>query len=374
MITPVIDNHVAYAAQKEDKKQQVKGNTAVKVIASENGDFENPLITNSRLWDLFDDSQVPGWKTTATDHQIELEKNGVKPDKKQFYAQSGEQWAELNAVEESALYQDIPTTPGIKVRWQVYHMGRLGTDTAVVEFGAPGKTMVQQAEMIDGNTEWGLYKGEYTIPKGQTMTRFQFRSISATGGDKARGNYLDNIQFATQPVLDVRGTFNEPSVKVKNNANYTIQAKNVGGMPAANNTFSVKIPAELNYTPGSLFSTNTTISNEQYDAVTRTLTFTTGTIKKDATVAIQIPLTGVQITPAATPDTTVTYNDENFNKDRYTVEGMDSSIEVKSNEMPTISGEKETVLQPNATFDPMGTMGAQDKEDGNLTTQIKVIQ
>ncbi|EUJ47030.1 immunoglobulin-like domain-containing protein [Listeria fleischmannii] len=145
-------------------------------------------------------------------------------------------------------------------------------------------------------------------------------------------------------------------------------------MPAANNTFSVKIPAELTYTPDSLSSGNTMISNEQYNAATRTLTFTTDAIKKDATVAIQIPLTGAQITTAATPDTTVTYNDENFNEDHYTADGTDQAITVTSNEVPVLTGEKETTLQPNALFDPMSTMTAEDKEDGNLTGAIKVLE
>lgn len=188
--------------------------------------------------------------------------------------------AELNAYEVSALYQDIPTTPGEKVRWQVYHRGRYGMDTAVVEFGAPGNVMIQQAEMVDGNEAWGLYTGSYTIPIGQTNTRFQFRSVSAAGGNEAIGNLLDNIQFATQSILDVTGTFSAPSTKMQKSVNYTVRAANMGGMPAANNTFSVKIPVELTYTPGTLSSANTVVTGENYDATTRTLTFQTGTIKK----------------------------------------------------------------------------------------------
>ncbi|MBC1908134.1 DUF5011 domain-containing protein, partial [Listeria booriae] len=41
-------------------------------------------------------------------------------------------------------------------------------------------------------------------------------------------------------------------------------------------------------------------------------------------------------------------------------------------EAPTITGESETVLNPNAMFDPMSTMKATDKEDGDITQNIQV--
>ncbi|WP_187120658.1 LPXTG cell wall anchor domain-containing protein, partial [Listeria immobilis] len=146
-----------------------------------------------------------------------------------------------------------------------------------------------------------------------------------------------------------------------------------GGMPAANNHFSVQIPNELTYTPGTLSSSDTTITEENYDEATRTLTFTTDSIKKDASVQITIPLTGQIETSAATPDTTITYNDENFDEETSTLEATDSSVEITSNEVPTITGETTTTLQPGDTFDPTSTMTASDKEDGDITSNIQVI-
>ncbi|WP_159101530.1 immunoglobulin-like domain-containing protein, partial [Listeria riparia] len=339
------------------------------VIALVNGDFENPVVTTKSHWKTFDANSVPGWRTTASDNLIEIQENGLPKSSPSI---SGNQWAELNAYEVSALYQDIPTTPGVKVRWQVYHKGRYGVDTAVVEFGAPDGPMAQQAEMVDNKGTWGLYTGEYTIPEGQTTTRFQFRSVSAAGGDPAAGNLLDNVQFATQSVLDIEGSFAQASTKVRQGADYTLHVTNVGGMPAANNTISVQIPTALNYTAGSLSSANTTISNENYDATTRTLTFKIDVLKKDATADITIPMTGTAVTNAATPSTSATYNDQNF-ADTYTAEATDDAIAVTSNELPVITGEAQTVVQPNTTFDPMLTMAATDKEDGDLTTRIVVV-
>ncbi|MBC2002158.1 DUF5011 domain-containing protein [Listeria booriae] len=345
----------------------IQANSAV--IALENGDFENPVVTTKSHWNTFNAKSVPGWNTTASDNLIEFQENGRKGN---IPAISGTQWAELNAYEVSALYQDIPTMPGVKVRWQVYHKGRSGVDTAVVEFGAPNEQMVQQAEMADGSKKWELYTGEYTIPEGQTTTRFQFRSVSAAGGDPAAGNLLDNIQFATQSVLDIEGSFAKDSTKVKQGADYTLHVSNVGGMPADNNTISVQIPAELNYTAGSLSSANTTISNETYDATTRTLTFKIDILKKDATADITIPMTGTTVTDAATPSTSATYNDQNFS-DTYTAEATDDTIVVTSDEPPVITGEATTKLNPNSQFDPMSTVEAKDKEDGDITAKVKIV-
>ncbi|MBC2284280.1 DUF5011 domain-containing protein, partial [Listeria booriae] len=338
-------------------------------IALENGDFENPVVTTKSHWNTFNAKSVPGWNTTASDNLIEIQENGRKGN---IQAISGTQWAELNAYEVSALYQDIPTTPGVKVRWQVYHRGRSGIDTAVVEFGAPNEQMAQQAEMIDGSKKWGLYTGEYTIPEGQTTTRFQFRSVSAAGGDPAAGNLLDNIQFATQSVLNIEGSFAKDGTKVKQGADYTLHVSNVGGMPADNNTISVRIPEALHYTAGSLSSASTTISNENYDAATRTLTFKIDLLKKDATADITIPMTGTTVTDAVKPSTSATYNDQNFS-DTYMAEATDDEIAVTSDEPPVITGEATTKLNPNSQFDPMNTIEATDKEDGDLTAKVKII-
>ncbi|MBC1486701.1 DUF5011 domain-containing protein [Listeria seeligeri] len=352
--------------------QSAETNSAI--ISLENGDFETPTVSSKRTYQLFAATNVLGWQTTDSSNKIEVQKNGfVDASSKQVtYAQSGKQWAELNAYENSALYQDIPTTPGTKVHWQVYHKGRAGTDVALVEFGAPGTTLIEQTQMEDGNTDWGLYKGTYTIPAGQTTTRFQFRAVSSAGGDPGLGNYLDNVEFATASNLQVEGTFSNSGIKVHDDVDYQIKATNIGGMPAANNTFSVQIPTELSLTPESISSSDTSITNESYNEATHTLTFTTGSIKKDTSININIPLTGEKETTATTPKTTVTYNDENFEDEPVTAKATDSSIKISSNEAPTISGETSTILQPNDTFDPMSSITATDKEDGDLTSQVKV--
>ncbi|MBC6179060.1 DUF5011 domain-containing protein, partial [Listeria welshimeri] len=41
-------------------------------------------------------------------------------------------------------------------------------------------------------------------------------------------------------------------------------------------------------------------------------------------------------------------------------------------EAPTIAGDKQTAINPNSTFDPMSTMTAKDREDGDITGDIQV--
>ncbi|MER5295586.1 hypothetical protein ABT382_26460, partial [Streptomyces pharetrae] len=81
-------------------------------VALRNGGFEEPTVSGVEI--LPDASQpqapkhVPGWLTTATDHRIELWRSGFNG----VPAAEGSQFAELNANQESTLYQDLRTTPG----------------------------------------------------------------------------------------------------------------------------------------------------------------------------------------------------------------------------------------------------------------------
>jgi hypothetical protein len=159
-----------------------------------NGSFEQPALAGSHEF-LPDASQkkpnsVPGWLTTATDHQIEIWKSGYGG----VPADGGQQFAELNANQVSTLYQDVSTTPGMTLRWRLAHRGREGDDTMALKIGPPG-ALVEQRRMTDGNTAWGHYEGIYKVPEGQITTRFAFESISAAGGSKSIGNFLDSISF-----------------------------------------------------------------------------------------------------------------------------------------------------------------------------------
>ncbi|MFE2930027.1 hypothetical protein [Streptomyces sp. NPDC059221] len=217
-----------------------------------NGSFEQPVVSGVEI--LPDSSQtqapkrVPGWLTTATDHRIELWRTGFNG----VPAADGTQFAELNANQVSTLYQDLPTTPGTKLYWRLYHRGRQGDDTMALDIGAPGAT-VQQRRFTDGTTAWGHYTGTYTVPAGQTLTRFAFRSVSAAGGNQSIGNFLDGIFFGTAPYVVLTKTAAPTGpLEVGDVITYRVNARNEGGGAAENLVLTDVVPQGTTYVPGSL--------------------------------------------------------------------------------------------------------------------------
>lgn len=165
------------------------------LIELKNGSFEKPLISGANRGQTFAEGTPDlEWRTTATDHNIELQNitsYGPAPD--------GQQWAELNANKPGALYQDIQTKPGTIVHWSVYHRGRDGEDIAKVKFGVPNGKMEEIQTMKTGKN-WKEYSGVYKIPDGQTVTRFQFEAVSTSSGDNSMGNLLDHVVFTNEQI------------------------------------------------------------------------------------------------------------------------------------------------------------------------------
>ncbi|MDN3128795.1 BspA family leucine-rich repeat surface protein [Enterococcus faecalis] len=159
-----------------------------------NGSFEDPVISSPNLsplgyyWQGY--TSIPGWKTTGS--HIELQKAG--PNFK-IPAVDGNQWAEINYDRNAALYQDIKTTPGDTLYWEVYHRGTDGTDTAAVEIGKPDGQLVEEQQMKTEKTAWKKYSGFYTVPEGQTTTRFQIRTLAVGSAYPSYGNSLDHVVF-----------------------------------------------------------------------------------------------------------------------------------------------------------------------------------
>ena len=187
------------------------------------------------------------WKTTATDNKIEL----ISADPNKYDGRSTHQWmsqcwhgmsaaaagmqyAELNANYESSLYQDVLTTPGASMNWQVAHTARVRSgdtwwrgkqDTMYVVIMAADQAaeLAKSQEQLkqvaadlfnsDGSTQypgaraykfssnrhkWETRSGEYVVPEGQYYTRFFFVSASSASGDMSVGNQIDNIWFSTE--------------------------------------------------------------------------------------------------------------------------------------------------------------------------------
>jgi hypothetical protein len=156
-----------------------------------NAGFEEGYILTNATYKIFDATLLPHWDTTAPDNQVELWSTGFQG----VPADTGVQFAELNANLVASLYQDVITIPGTTLTWNVAHRGRSGTDEATVSIGTANNLSVVKT-MSDGNSAWGHYSGTYVVPDGQTLTRFSFDSISASGGSVSIGNFIDSFTIS----------------------------------------------------------------------------------------------------------------------------------------------------------------------------------
>ncbi|MPQ99985.1 DUF11 domain-containing protein [Modestobacter sp. I12A-02628] len=253
-------------------------------VALRTGGFELPVLKDNS-YSFVPEAQVPGWSTTASDKRIEIWRapfQGVP-------AASGSQFAELNATQTSTLFQDVATTPGQSLRWELQHRGRAGTDVMAVHIAAPTAALAptnQQGPLIsDGKNAWGTYSGLYTVPSGQTTTRFSFKAVSTATGDPTVGNFLDSISFGTGACLMSTTTVTTRSGAAGANVGeiltYSVATANGGGNPAKNTVVVDTLPAGVEFVPGSIRAITASATQArtdaagddqgEYDAATRTV-------------------------------------------------------------------------------------------------------
>ena len=131
--------------------------------AIKNGSFEQPAFDDkpSPQWPA---NQVPDWHTTASDQKIEFgstRKDGTVPHivGKPNLQDSGCQFAELNADEESTLYQYATTVGGNVYEWGLSHRGRSGIDRMALIIGPnqdidPAKSSKNGKDQFMRMTDW----------------------------------------------------------------------------------------------------------------------------------------------------------------------------------------------------------------------------
>ncbi|MCO7186442.1 hypothetical protein NH341_13545, partial [Tenacibaculum sp. XPcli2-G] len=156
----------------------------------QNGSFERPAETTTRFR-FYNEDDIPGWDSTASDNQIELWHNGFNG----VTAYEGNSFAELNANRVSSLYQEYCTQPGDIITWSVAHRGRSGLDRATVKIGGDLATAGVVETMETNNTAWKVYTGSYTVPVGQSTTIIAFDALSTAGGNNTVGNFIDDVQI-----------------------------------------------------------------------------------------------------------------------------------------------------------------------------------
>lgn len=222
-------------------------------VALQNGGFEAPVIPNASV-SMTPQAQVPGWSTTDSLGQVELWSSGFNG----VQAAAGRQFAELNANSASRLFQDVATTPGQTLSWSLKHRGRTGTDVMRVVIGTPTGTLIQNGpNLSDGTGAWGTHTGTYTVPAGQTVTRFGFEAVSSAGGNASVGNFLDDITFGTGPCLITTKSVTNltrggTTAEVGDTLRYTVTTNNGGGNPALQSVSSDVLASGIDFVPGSI--------------------------------------------------------------------------------------------------------------------------
>ena len=234
----------------------------------QNGSFETPSVAkyhqNTNNWQFSNENykRLDGvWQTTGTHDadtrwsdsegaDIEIvtttSETSLKRqnDRDQRYnwhgdeiAADGNQFAELNCAAAGALYQDVLTTPGEVLNYQVAHRARgsNGNDSSAVENDTMyvvamssdlAKNITTQAQVLDvvnnkekypgamvatytdGDRSWTTHQGTYTVASNQYSTRFFFVAGSTASNIDTVGNFIDNVRFTRDRLTPVAGTAN----------------------------------------------------------------------------------------------------------------------------------------------------------------------
>lgn len=143
-------------------------------IAAVSGKLKNGSFEEGQTWEgnykTQSQSAIPSWNTTASDGQIELFRENttiyipsvtLKPSDDTYAA-------ELNANEESTLYQNVETTPSSIYEWGLDHGARNGTDTMALVIGPkqavdPSKPSKTGRDQLMQMVDWLIEKGKTSV-------------------------------------------------------------------------------------------------------------------------------------------------------------------------------------------------------------------
>lgn len=236
----------------------------------QNGSFETPSVTKlhsgTNNWQFSNENYkaLGGvWQTTGTANASEYSdsegadieivttasdntSDNTSDNKKKLdgysrhgdeIAADGNQFAELNCETAGALYQDVLTTPGEVLNYQVAHRARgtNGDDTSAEEKDtmyvvAMSSEMAQnittQAQVLDvvnnkenypgamvatytdGDRSWTTHQGTYTVASNQYSTRIFFVAGNTASNKLTVGNFIDNVRFTRDRLTPAAGTAN----------------------------------------------------------------------------------------------------------------------------------------------------------------------
>ncbi|MBO4991563.1 MAG: hypothetical protein J6E42_05360 [Firmicutes bacterium] len=141
-------------------------------------------------------SLIPYWNTTATDERIELfmANSDYYISNVTLTPKEGSYAAELNADEESTLYQNVNTLPSSVYEWGLDHGARNGTDTIALIIGPqqsidPSKPSRNGRDQLMQMVDWLIEHGKTSVKTSAGLGE-QLTVYSKQFG--ASGTFQDN--------------------------------------------------------------------------------------------------------------------------------------------------------------------------------------
>ncbi len=290
----------------------------------QNSGFELPSISDSYQQPL--DSSVPNWSTTAYEKKIELlrENTNVHIKGQTLTPKAGFQAAELNADEQSSLYQSIKTTPGSFVKWGISHHGRNGYDTMLLVIGPkqavdPAKKtktgydqFMKMGQYIKGNSE---LSGLIPSADGASQEIILYSPEFADGGSFVTG---EDASFTTYKTETNTEQWHIWFIRSNNDRWYDYGTNVTADTSALGYNNVYEVPEN---------QTDTTFAFTAYESAAKSdgkVDLTYGNIIDDINFGLLYnvslhTLTGgsANITAENTADLSVSYKDKNFDSGKY---------------------------------------------------------
>lgn len=245
--------------------------------------FESPDWGSTSCFVQVPSSLIPGWQTTHPSANsnggctnapspvvngplIEIWANGG-PTSPPVAPAEGTQFAELNAQQNSRIYQNVCMMTGEQVSWSFLHRGRSSAtvhDVAEFNIDNNGNTVVTARTTSNGSTgytaadctgneggvtsgtcsspalvgTWRRYSGTFTWNGASGTHNVGFAAISTGGGLIGAGNFIDDIRFTLRPFVEFgASTFTIPE---QGPATGVVQVRAVGVVPAGGMTILVQ--------------------------------------------------------------------------------------------------------------------------------------
>ncbi|WP_239257047.1 immunoglobulin-like domain-containing protein [Listeria ilorinensis] len=176
--------------------------------------------------------------------------------------------------------------------------------------------------------------------------------VGMKANDKEDGDLTNKLQVTDNPVDTSKAGV------------YTVKYQ-VTDSEKNTTTFERKVTVNSNEKPTITGDKETTIKiGQDFDPMSSMK----ASDKEDGDLTDKIQVKG-QVDTQKVGDYVLTYTVEDHQHHKAVFE---RTVHVVSNDKPVITGDKETSVKVGGTFDPMSGMQATDKEDGDLTKQLKV--